>query len=200
LKNKIHLSVIDYGMGNQGSLVNCLRSMNYRVSIAKHPKELDKSDITVLPGVGAFPEAMKNLNKNGFSDYLKERSNKKNPIIGICLGMQLLAEGSYENYYSDGLGIIPGKVKRIPNHDWHIGWNQLSFTKASFLSKFSNKNFYFNHSYEFIGEERYTVANSRKPYECSAIIRRGSSIGIQFHPEKSQQVGKDLLSCVISSF
>lgn len=194
---KIDIGVIDYGMGNQGSLVNSLRSMGYRVSVARKPSQLKGKDLIMLPGVGAFPKAMQNLNKKGFSSYLLDLKNTT-PIIGICLGMQLLTESSDEQTHTEGLGIIPGKVIQIQGKGWHIGWNKVIIKKDnSFLKIFNNRDFYFNHSFRYEGSERYQIAKSGKPYSCAAIIRKGSAYGVQFHPEKSQRLGKNLLSKLI---
>ena len=195
----IDVGIIDYGMGNQGSIVNSLRSINYRVSVAKGPDQLKDKDVIILPGVGAFPLAMKNLNQKGFTDYLLQLNGSK-PIIGICLGMQLLTDSSTELKTTKGLGIIPGKVQKIENNSWHIGWNRIKI-KRNFenLKEFHNKDFYFNHSYEYVGSARYRVADAGKPYLCPAIIKRGSVYGVQFHPEKSQKIGKNLISKLINS-
>ena len=137
----VKIAVIDYGMGNQGSIVNALRLMDYKVSLVKGPEQINDKDLIVLPGVGAFPQAMENLNKSGFTDYLLQLNNSK-PLIGICLGMQLLAESSLELKETLGLGIIPGKIQKIGNSKWHIGWNRIKIKKKyKSLKEFNNKDF-----------------------------------------------------------
>ncbi|MBK93423.1 MAG: imidazole glycerol phosphate synthase subunit HisH [Rickettsiales bacterium] len=194
----VKIAVIDYGMGNQGSIVNALRLMDYKVSLVKRPEQINDKDLIVLPGVGAFPQAMENLNKSGFTDYLLQLNNSK-PLIGICLGMQLLAESSLELKETLGLGIIPGKIQKIGNSKWHIGWNRIKIkNKYKSLKEFNNKDFYFNHSFKYVGNSRYEVARSGEPYSCSAIIKKGLVYGLQFHPEKSQQAGRSLIAKIIN--
>ncbi len=193
----IKISIIDYGMGNQGSIVNTLRSMDYKVSLARKPVQVKDKDLIILPGVGAFPEAMKNLKKSGFADFLKQLDGSK-PLIGICLGMQLLTESSSELKHTLGLGIIPGRIEKIKNNEWHIGWNKINIKKHfNSLKEFNNEDFYFNHSYRYVGRARFEVAHSGKPFLCPAIIKKGQVYGLQFHPEKSQQIGKVFIAKLI---
>lgn len=195
----ITIGIIDYGMGNHASVAHSLRELNFRVRISREPTELDLVDALVLPGVGAFPVAMQTLHERGLVPYLQEQARLQKPIIGICLGMQLLASASHEHEYTGGLDLIPGEIVPFDNGKWHIGWNTLDcpHTDPLFASS-DGHSFYFNHSFYYRGPAAYQVAATRHPFACAAVIRRGSVIGLQFHPEKSQTEGKVLLKKVIT--
>lgn len=195
----ITVGIIDYGMGNHASVAQSLRRLDFRVRISKEPGELDLVDALVLPGVGAFPVAMKALHERGLVDYLQNQARIQRPLIGICLGMQLLASASYEHEYTGGLDLIPGEIIPFDNGKWHIGWNTLECSLHDpLLASSDGQSFYFNHSFYYRGPNEYQLAISRRPFACPAVIRRGSVIGLQFHPEKSQAEGKVLLKNMIS--
>ncbi len=193
------IAVVDYGMGNQASVVHTLRALGYRVKVAAAPEELDDADLMVLPGVGAFPAAMQALQQRGLVDYLKEQAQRYRPILGICLGMQLLTEASHEHGYCTGLGLIPGEFVPFSNGDWHIGWNTIECRREDALLVHSDgQAFYFNHSFHYQGPEHFQLAYAGEPRPCAAIIRNGNVVGMQFHPEKSQAPGRTLLQDLIS--
>ncbi len=194
----IVVGIIDYGMGNHASIAHSLRDLGFRVRISREIEELDAVDVLILPGVGAFPSAMRELHKSGLVSYLQEQVRKQRPLIGICLGMQLLAGASYEHEYTAGLDIIPGEIIPFANHSVHTGWNTLECRQRNLLLTPSDgKEFYFNHSFYYQGPDEYQVAVSRHLLPFAAVIQRGKVVGLQFHPEKSQIAGKSLLKNLI---
>jgi len=185
-------------MGNHASVAHSLRDIGFRVRISKDTNQLDQVDILILPGVGAFPAAMEALSERGLVDYLQKYAKKGRPLIGICLGMQLLARTSYEHGCTDGLNLIPGKILPFDDHRVHIGWNTLEYTtKDTSLNLSNGQAFYFNHSYYYEGSSEYHLAVTQHHGEFPAAIRKGTVVGLQFHPEKSQHAGKALLKNLI---
>jgi glutamine amidotransferase len=196
--SNITIGIVDYGMGNHASVAHCLRKLGFRIRISQAPNELDSVDALMLPGVGAFPAAMCALHELGLVTYLQEQARLQRPIIGICLGMQLLASASHEHKYTAGLDLIPGEIVAFADHGWHIGWNTLECTQLDPLFQSSDgQAFYFNHSFYYQGPTEYQIAIARYPAEFVAVIKRGSVVGLQFHPEKSQATGKVLLKNLI---
>lgn len=194
----ITIGIIDYGMGNHASVAHSLRNLGFRVRISQDPTQLDNVDALVLPGVGAFPAAMDALYELELVSYIQEQARLQRPLIGICLGMQLLASASYEHKYTVGLDLIPGEVVAFSDLDVHIGWNTLECSqKDPLLSASDGESFYFNHSFYFKGPAEYQIAVARHPSVFTAAIRRGSVVGLQFHPEKSQLAGRALLKSLI---
>ena len=195
---KITIGVIDYGMGNHASVVNCLRNIGFRVNVSSKIAELKLADLLILPGVGAFPFAMTTLNNLGLVDYLQKYAVQGRPLIGICLGMQLLASASYEHSYTTGLGLIPGKIVSFCEQGVHIGWNTLQFTGGSRWGVCDRDAFYFNHSFYYQGLAENQVAVTSHYLPFPSIIQHGNIVGLQFHPEKSQVVGKTLIKTLIT--
>lgn len=195
----ITVGIVDYGMGNHASVIHSLRDLGFRVRVSAEPEVLDGTDVLVLPGVGAFPAAMQALHQRGLVSYLQQRAREQRPIVGICLGMQLLASASHEFEYTTGLGLIPGEVVPLTGAKWHIGWNTLECVDADTLLQASDgQAFYFNHSFCYQGPIEYQVGLTRHPGPFGSVIRRGNVVGIQFHPEKSQEAGRTLLKNVIT--
>ena len=199
--SRLTVGIVDYGIGNHASVQRCVRQLGYRARISSEPDQLDQADVLFLPGVGAFPAAMERLHAEGLVAYLQNAAQLGRPLIGICLGMQLLAESSTELGFTAGLGLIPGAVVAIGEPCWHIGWNSLEVVESEPLLHASDGEvFYFNHSYIFNGPNDFVVARSR-PREgvdpLPAAIKRGSVWGLQFHPEKSQEPGLQLLDRLI---
>jgi len=198
---EFNIAVIDYGMGNVRSIKNVLLHIgNFQVKITSNPEEIRTADCLILPGVGAFPDAVKNLEKTGLIELLNEVVlEKKKPILGICLGMQLLFTSSSEGGENKGLDWIPGHIEYIQTDDDlrvpHVGWNELYFKKESVLfdELEADKNFYFVHSYHAICEEKYVTATFEYGREFTAAVQRKNIFGMQFHPEKSQQNGFNVL-------
>jgi glutamine amidotransferase len=192
--------IIDYGVGNTQSVFNALDFLGYKVRLSQDASVIEKSDVLLLPGVGAFEAARNNLDRRGLIPVLNEQVlEKKKPILGICLGMQLMAGISEENGLFEGLNWIPGKVVKIPENPSfpvpHVGWNQLEILKKSplFLRLNNDSHFYFDHSYHFVPENPAHVAaycNYGTPLVASLINE--NIMGVQFHPEKSQINGLKL--------
>ena len=194
----IKVGIIDYGMGNHASVSNSLRKLGLRVSASADPKVLELTDILVLPGVGAFPIAMKELKKRGLVSLLKSRAEIDKPIIGICLGMQLLTSGSWEHEYTTGLDIIPGEIQPFIEGGWHIGWNTVEVAQEDLiLNKCNGLNYYFNHSFHYNGPDQFKFGLTTYKRPFTSVIRKGNTIGLQFHPEKSQQSGLILLQSIV---
>lgn len=192
------VGIIDYGMGNLASVSNSLRELGFRVRVGKIAEELCSADVLILPGVGAFPAAMRTLHQQGLVTYLQEQARLQRPIIGICLGMQLLTSASYEHQHTAGLELIPGEIVPFADGGWHIGWNTLECSPHDPVLRLSDgEAFYFNHSFYYHGPAEYQVAATRHPSPFAAVIRRGKVIGLQFHPEKSQMAGRALLQRLI---
>ncbi len=193
------IAIIDYGIGNHASVTHCLRALHYRVRITRDIATLDTADILVLPGVGAYPAAMQALQQYNLVRYIQEQAASGKPIIGICLGMQLLADASSEHQYTAGLGVIPGEFVAFPKRDCHIGWNSIKCERDdSLIADSDSKSFYFNHSFVYNGANQYVLASAYHLERIPAVIRRKNVIGIQFHPEKSQQSGRVLLKRLIA--
>lgn len=197
------VGVIDYGMGNIDSMRRALEECGARVVIAREPTDLHAITHMVLPGVGAFNAASHHLSDAGFFPAIKMLAREKGiPLLGVCLGMQLLASSGEEGGASEGLGLIPGRVvqlkavdagERIP----HVGWNEVHPASASsklLAGMVPGADFYFVHSYHFVTDDISHVAAST-PYGggFSAVVEKGCVFGTQFHPEKSQRTGLGLL-------
>ena len=199
------VTILDYKMGNLTSVANAFASVGAEVRIAASPAELRDADRIVLPGVGAFGEGMKHLTELGFTAPLREEvMNKKKPFLGICLGMQVLAERGFEFGDHAGLGWIPGQVKkleagtlRIP----HVGWNNLKLVNPNplFDGIPQEIDFYFVHSFHFETAEQGNVsAVCGYGQDFTAAVAQGNIFGVQFHPEKSQKAGVRLLQNFLS--
>lgn len=195
----LKIGIIDYGVGNVNSLNKSFKSIGFRPEKSSDINTLQQSDLIVLPGVGSFAYAMDRLRKSKLDKFLINESKKHKPILGICLGMQLLCNSSDENGIHEGLGIIPGEIRELEDSDFHIGWNNVEFCKQlTFIKKFNNHEFFFNHGFAFKGINRNTLSKTLygKNLFASAIIK-DNTIGFQFHPEKSQKAGLQLLQSTV---
>jgi glutamine amidotransferase len=199
--NRKTIGIVDYGVGNHTSVLRTFQALGHRCNVTNDREILAISDILVLPGVGAFPAAMSALIQQGLESYLCELARKGKPFIGLCLGMQLLADKSLEHGTTAGLGLIPGTVRPLQGMDLHIGWNSLETVQPDPLITPSNgESFYFNHSLVFDVPPSYQVAISRAHgSDFTVVVRHGNVLGLQFHPEKSQAAGKLLLSRIVES-
>ncbi|MDB4210242.1 imidazole glycerol phosphate synthase subunit HisH [Gammaproteobacteria bacterium] len=207
INHLINIAIIDYGMGNTHSLTNSIKALGYiNVNLTFEQKFIQESDCIILPGVGAFGDAMKNLKERNLIQILDDEVQiRKKPILGICLGMQLLFESSDEHGFHEGLGWIPGKVEkmeqsreyRIP----HVGWNNLKFiNNSSLLKEIKEENdFYFVHSYHANCEQKYILAKIEYGKEYTAIAKYENVLGMQFHPEKSHHNGLLILKTFLES-
>ena len=195
----ITVGIIDYGVGNHASVVHSLRDLGFRVRVSNKKNELDLVDVLLLPGVGAFPSAMASLHEKGLVQYLKERCQKGFPLIGICLGMQLLVSNSYEHTFTIGLDLIPGSIVPFSERKVHIGWNKIKLMQHEpLLSESDGEAFYFNHSFHYKGVVEFQAATTKHLSTFSSIIKNGNVVVLQFHPEKSQLAGKVLLKNLIN--
>jgi glutamine amidotransferase len=195
------VTIVDYGMGNIGSIQNMLKKIGYTSEITSNPEKIASSSKLILPGVGAFDRAMTNLKDLGLIDLIRNKAEEGTPILGICLGMQLLAECSEEGTLP-GLGLIPGTVVRFVLPDYykvpHMGWNMVKYAGSCPLYKgfgeFEEARFYFVHSYHFIcRDERNISGETHYGIAFNSSVGRENVRGVQFHPEKSHKYGMLLL-------
>ena len=198
---KITLGIVDYDVGNHASIRRVLHMLGYRCRISKDPDTLSASDMIILPGVGAFPEAMASLREYGLNEFLQTTATSGKPILGVCLGMQLLATSSEEHGMTDGLNLIPGHVLPMGEGRWHIGWNSIEMTgNDPLLIKSDGEIMYFNHSFHFSCDDAFRSATTTHDEVYTSIVRRENVVGIQFHPEKSHVPGHALLKSIIEGF
>jgi imidazole glycerol-phosphate synthase subunit HisH len=201
--SKITVGIVDYGVGNHSSVRHSLHELGLRCRTTDATDVLDTCDILVLPGVGAFRPAMQALKERSLDGYVQEQADRGRPLLGICLGMQLFAQASQEAGFTQGLGLIPGEVVPLGPPHWHIGWNTLEQVQVDPLFHASDgRAFYFNHSYAYRGPSEYQVCRTRAGGESvveefGSVIRKGKVVGVQFHPEKSQDAGRSLLQQLI---
>ena len=193
------IAIVDYGVGNLFSLTSSFNAIGVEVVITSDVETIKKADKLILPGVGAFGDASKKLTESGLDKIILEEVAKKKPLLGVCLGMQMLFDESHEFGTYKGLGLIKGKVVyidlpseyKIP----HIGWNALNFKKQSPILKYINQNdyVYFVHSYHAIDCDEALIATTDYGKELTAIVQKDNVYGCQFHPEKSGDVGLKIL-------
>jgi glutamine amidotransferase len=193
------IGIVDYGVGNHVSVLRAFHSLEYRCRVSRDPVVLAACDVLVLPGAGAFPAAMSALSACKLVGFLQEKARAGQPIIGLCLGMQLLSDVSHEHGVTAGLGLIPGEVVPLTTVPSHIGWNTIEVINGDNLLAPSDKqSVYFNHSYVFQAPEEYQVCLSRLDRSFTAGVRRDKVVGLQFHPEKSQSVGRAILRNLVN--
>ena len=193
------IGIIDYGVGNLFSLQASCKAIGRDVFVSGDGAELQKADRLILPGVGAFPDAVKKLNDTGMADFVREQAAKGMPLLGICLGMQLLFEESLEYGRHPGLGLLKGQVVpmegRLPEglKIPHMGWNALNVTGGRLLEGLGGQYVYFVHS--FFGENCADSLSAWTDYgiPITAAVEQGNLFGCQFHPEKSGSVGLSIL-------
>ena len=196
------VAIVDYGVGNLFSLQSSFKAIGQEAFVSGDVAELEKADRLLLPGVGAFEDAARKLRESGLADVLRALAAKGKPLMGICLGMQMLFEKSYEYGEHEGLGLIKGSVKpikgevdeglKIP----HIGWNPLHLREPKDeLFKYVNEGdcVYFVHSYYAADCDENVIATAEYGKELTAAVRNKNVMGAQFHPEKSGKVGLSIL-------
>ncbi|MCL1990197.1 MAG: imidazole glycerol phosphate synthase subunit HisH [Defluviitaleaceae bacterium] len=190
--------IIDYGVGNIGSLMGALDAIQMAYVLSGNPTVIEGATAIILPGVGAFKAAMDELEKRDLVDILKKKAKAGTPFMGICLGMQLLFESSEENGHHEGLGLIEGNVKAIPATVKipHMGWNSLDFQLEDAILKNNAPGdyVYYVHSYYANTAAEFIVASSEYGVQVPGIVRKDNMIGMQFHPEKSSEAGLNLLN------
>ncbi|MBU3185788.1 imidazole glycerol phosphate synthase subunit HisH [Clostridium estertheticum] len=192
------IAIVDYGVGNLNSVQNALKSLNILSIISSNAEEISKCRSIIVPGVGAFPDAMKNMKETGIDEVIKQAAKEGKPILGICLGMQLFFEESCEIEKCPGLGLLKGNIIKLEGSIKipHMGWNSLSFENNSPLLRGIEENqyVYFVHSYYAVNcEEGIINAYSMYEKKIPAIVSKGNIFGMQFHPEKSGDFGMKLL-------
>lgn len=192
------IAIIDYDTGNTKNVQKALKFNGMDSIITADAKEILQAEGIILPGVGAFALAMEALKKRNLVAVLKEAVAKGTPLLGVCLGMQLLLEGSTEHGFSDGLGLIPGICEKLPEEKRfpvpHMGWNQLMVTQENPLTKKAEgAYFYFVHSYFADCDPEYIDALTQYTIKVPAMISKGNVFGAQFHPEKSGTAGMEIL-------
>jgi glutamine amidotransferase len=204
---KLQICVVDYGVGNTHSILNALAALGHsRVRVSKLPSDLAKADVLILPGVGAFEEAMRCLRTDRLDLVLTDLvMGSGKPILGICLGMQVLATTSEENGMHEGLNWIPGHVRRIPSDPQypvpHVGWNSVTYQTElpAFNRLAQGSHFYFDHSYHYECAPEYAAAVSQYGEAITVAVHSGNVTGVQFHPEKSQNNGLRLFRGFLNS-
>ena len=196
------IAIINYGVGNLFSVKHSFAAIGKEAVVTSDPEVIRAADRLILPGVGAFADAAAKLRDSGMADLVKEQAAAGKPIMGICLGMQLLFEKSYEYGEHDGLGLIPGAVRPIADvipagyKVPHIGWNALSFTgEKSRLFRYLKEGdcVYFVHSYYATDCGDAVTATAEYGAPLTASVEKGNVYGCQFHPEKSGEVGLSIL-------
>ena len=205
----MEIAIIDYGMGNLKSVQKAFTALDFKAEITADPEEIVKADKVVLPGVGAIRDAIHTLNQTGLSQAIGEVVQKGTPLLGICLGMQLLFEKSYEHGVYEGLGLLPGEIVRLENRKDeegsvsqgerlkvpHMGWNQLEITKSAplFQGLEEESSVYFVHSYYL--ETTADIVSSYTTYgkRIAVAAQKDHIFATQFHPEKSVSVGLHIL-------
>jgi glutamine amidotransferase len=194
------IGIINYGMGNLGSVRNAFEHLGFDADICSQPERADEFDRLVLPGVGSFRSGMESLDGLRWTAILKSCVSSGRPLLGICLGMQLLFDRGDEHGPTRGLGLIRGEVVKltpcVPNKVPHVGWNNLNSIKAHplFEGVKPNIDFYFVHSYHCVPiDPSDTIATCDFGGEFVAGVAHGNVVGVQFHPEKSQPAGMRIL-------
>ena len=192
------IHIIDYGAGNLFSVQNALNYLQIENKITANPADLADADGIILPGVGAFRDAMKMLNESGFTEAIKVQAAAGKPILGICLGMQMLFEKGYEFGETDGLGLIPGNGVLIDGGGLkipHMGWNDLTVLNDCPLSAdvADGDYVYYVHSYRADTSDEYISCYTMYNEKIPGLVYRDNVYGAQFHPEKSGQVGMNIL-------
>ncbi|OGG60558.1 imidazole glycerol phosphate synthase, glutamine amidotransferase subunit [Candidatus Kaiserbacteria bacterium RIFCSPHIGHO2_02_FULL_49_16] len=199
------IAIVDYGMGNVGSVQNALRLLGAEGRVTRNPKDFTEATHIILPGVGAFKDGMRGLRESGAVDSLtREVIEKKKPFLGICLGMQLLADIGEEGGETAGLGWIKGRTRRLRVDEKtyrlpHIGWNDVEFSTSPIFHNVVSHDFYFVHSYCIESTDSKLIIGTCEYGEVfAAAVHSENIFGVQFHPEKSQKGGLQLLKNFIS--
>jgi glutamine amidotransferase len=208
------IGIVDYNMGNLASVINAFAKVGVDASLESDPAKLSRYDKLILPGVGAFGDAMEHLKSIGMDEAVKTYATSGKPLLGICLGMQLLFESSEEFGSTEGLGLIPGKVVAFNESRFdhslkvpHMGWNELFLQKeinekgsmmedgrSPLFSDLSDEFYlYFVHSFHAVCEDKYAIGKTHYGYEFVSAVQNGNIYGIQPHPEKSHKNGLKII-------
>ncbi len=195
----VKIGIVDYNMGNLASVKNALKKIGSNAEVVKEAQKLKNYDKLILPGVGAFADAMEHLNKTGLDEAIKEFVKTGKYLLGVCLGMQLLFETSEEFGENKGLGLIKGRVVyfdrkktkgyKIP----HMGWNKLFNKHSPLFEGLNNPYLYFVHSLHALCDEKYVIGKTIYGYEFVSAVNKENVFGVQPHPEKSHNEGLKIL-------
>lgn len=199
------IAIVDYGMGNVGSVLNVLKLLGAEGRVTRNSKDFAEATHIILPGVGAFADGMRGLRDCGAMESLsREVAEKRKPFLGICLGMQLLADIGEEGGETPGLGWIKGRTRRLRVDGSkfrlpHIGWNDVALSASPLFKNVAARDFYFVHSYCIEPADRELIIGTCEYGEVfAATVQSGNIFGVQFHPEKSQKGGLQILKNFIS--
>ena len=196
------IGIVDYNMGNLASVINAFAKVGADATLESDPSKLNQYDKLILPGVGAYGDAMEHLKENGMDDAVIAFAASGKPLLGICLGMQLLFESSEEFGETKGLGLIPGKVVAFDESKFdhslkvpHMGWNELFQQRETALFAEMDKDFYlyFVHSFHAVCDDQYAIGKTHYGYEFVSAVQNGNIYGIQPHPEKSHENGLKII-------
>ncbi|MBP3636152.1 MAG: imidazole glycerol phosphate synthase subunit HisH [Clostridia bacterium] len=191
------IAIIDYGMGNLRSVQKAFEFLGFEAVITDSPATIAAADHVVLPGVGAFCDAMERLRQTGLDQAVLQAANSGKPLLGICLGMQMMFEHSEENGYYDGLGLFPGTITKFEDRGLkipHMGWNTLKTRKCPLFDQGDDPCVYFVHSYCMADvSDDFTAASCEYGQTFTAAVCRGNVMATQFHPEKSGEAGLNML-------
>jgi len=196
------IGIVDYNMGNLASVINAFEIIGADIAVESDPTKLKDYDKLILPGVGAFGDAMEHLKENGMDKAVKAYAKSGKPLLGICLGMQLLFESSEEFGTSEGLGLIEGKVVAFDESKFdqklkvpHMGWNELFVQNETKLFDGLDKEFYlyFVHSFHAVCDNKYAIGKTYYGYEFVSAVNKENIYGIQPHPEKSHENGLKII-------
>jgi glutamine amidotransferase len=197
------VAIVDYGTGNVGSLIGAFARLGVRARATRDPKEIEGSGITVLPGVGSFPAVWSIFTQYKIKESVLARHLQKKPILGICLGFQLFAKESLEVQPTSGLSWIERRVVALPGGNFHLGWNTVSISQnaPSCFKCFADADFYFNHSFALEKHTDGVIGTTDcAGTEVPAFYCKGHLVGTQFHPEKSQDQGLELLRTLAQEY
>jgi glutamine amidotransferase len=190
---------LDFEMGNIRSLQKAFEFLGKKVDVIREPSQIKHADAVLIPGDGAFGQAMENIKKTGFYDAVLDFIKTGKPVLGICIGFQILFESSEEfNYAGHGLNMFDGKIEKFKSNDIvvpHMGWNQVSWEKPTKINKNipDQSYFYFVHSYRYGNTHKYATGTSEYDGRFTAVVEKDNVHGVQFHPEKSYRMGLQLL-------
>ena len=196
------IGIVDYNMGNLASVINAFESIGADIAVESDPEKLQNYNKLILPGVGAFGDAMEHLKSNGMDEAVKAYAKSGKPLLGICLGMQLLFESSEEFGTTQGLGLIEGRVVAFDENRFdhklkvpHMGWNELFQQKDTKIFDGLDKEFYlyFVHSFHAVCDDKYVIGKTYYGYEFVSAVNKENIYGIQPHPEKSHENGLKII-------
>ena len=201
IQEKTLVAIIDYNMGNLASVYNACKLIGVKADIVSDPAKVKEYDRVILPGVGAFKDAMEHLEQTGMKDAVLEFAKSGKPMIGICLGMQLLFESSEEFGMTKGLGLIPGNVvafdkSKMDMEDHkvpHMGWNKVFHKESKLFDGLEEPYLYFVHSFHVKTDEQYSIGMTHYGYDFPSAVNKDNIYGFQPHPEKSHDNGIKIL-------